>query len=201
MKTGNIGNEPRYKVGDVVSAVSMINRVDNGTIESVSRSTGSYKGWIYKIDGNTYAEYDIYTDRKMFIANSAITEMFSANSLYANCIADLISMCEDKTNALFILTKDDWEKVSDTASQLEIKGYSMSLFMYTDSTGDRMERQTFTELLVCREDCGDDYIYTDWYLKVNGGWVSVFENFEDMVYIHIADILNKVISKWITDRK
>lgn len=200
MKNGNIGNEPRYKVGDVVSAVSMINRVENGIIESVSRSTGSYKGWIYKIDGDTYAEYDIYTDRKMFVAKSAITELFSAYSLYANCIADIMSMCEDKTNALFTLTQDDWEKVSDTASQLEIKDCAMSLFMYTDSTGDRMEKQTFNELLVCREDCGDDYIYIDWFLKVNGEWVSVFENFEDMVYIHIADILNKVIGKWITDK-
>jgi hypothetical protein len=200
MKNGNIENEPRYKVGDVVSAVSMINRVENGIIESVSRSTGSYKGWIYKIDGDTYAEYDIYTDRKMFVAKSAITELFSANSLYANCITDIMSMCEDKTNALFTLTQDDWEKVSDDESRLEIKDCAMSLFMYTDSTGDRMERQTFTELLICREDCGDGYIYIDWFLKVNGGWVSVYENFEDMVYIKIADILNKVIGKWITDR-
>jgi hypothetical protein len=200
MEMEKVNETPRYKVGDVVSAITIFNRVDNGTIESVSRSTGSYKGWIYTINGNAYAEYAIISDKKMFIAKSAITEMFSANGLYSNCIADIVSMCEDKTNALFTLTQEDWEKVSNTTSQLEIKDCSISLMMYTDNTGDRMERQTFTELLICREDCGDDDVYIDWYLKVNDEWVCVFDNFEDMVYIHIADILNKTISKWINNR-
>ena len=198
MKTEKYTETPRYKIGEVVCAVNSLNKVEDEPITGVIRSTGTYKGWLYRVGGYSFTEYEIYKDKKMFTAMSAVTDLFNAHQIYTNCIADIQEMCTQKTNALYELTKDNWKDVGNDTREFVIDNLSISLMMYSDNTGDSMERTTFTELLISRVQCDEYEIYIDWYVKVNGVWMSVFDNFEDIVYITIANLLDQAISNWIS---
>ena len=88
--------QPKYKVGDYVSAVDNCGQEHNTIIKEIIRKNDIY---LYKVKNQWFNENKIFTNEKDYQV-SVMLHRRPASCIYNDAIYDIIGLCEEKSDVL-----------------------------------------------------------------------------------------------------
>ena len=168
--------QPKYKVGDYVSAVDNCGQEHNTIIKEVIRKNDIY---LYRVNGHLFNEDNIFTNEKDYQV-SVMLHRRSASCVYNDAMCDIIGLCEEKSD---VLLGDKKELIVEFGEVDAVK--------YID--WDDIKGIKFNKLKITKE-VDEDNTYISWFVydeTEDEKWVNVFENYWDNIYCAIDIILTR----------
>ncbi len=167
--------QPKYKVGDYVSATDVCFTAHNSIITEMLKHDDIY---LYKVNNHWFNEKNIYTHERDYQIGCALNRI-PATQTYMNVMNDIIGLCEEKTNVLL-----------GDKTELVIEFGEVDAIKYVD--WDDTKGVKFSKLKLSKE-VNTDEEYISWciYDETENDWVDVFENYWDYIYVTIDIILTR----------
>ena len=168
-------NQPKYKIGDYVSATDVCFTAHNSIITEMLKHDDIY---LYKVNNHWFNEKNIYTNERDYQIGCALNRI-PATQTYMNTMNDIIGLCEEKTNVLL-----------GDKTELVIEFGEVDAIKYVD--WDDTKGVKFSKLKLSKEVNNDDE-YISWciYDETENDWVNVCENYWDYIYVTIDIILTR----------
>ena len=88
--------QPKYKIGDYVSAVNNCGQEPNTIIKEIIRKNDIY---LYRVKNQWFNENNIFTNEKDYQV-SVMLHRRPASCIYNDAIYDIIGLCEEKSDVL-----------------------------------------------------------------------------------------------------
>lgn len=183
--TINTTNQPKYKVGDYVSAVATIYSDCAKPIQDIIVNPNN--NFLYKVNGHIYTESELCTNDKEYNIKLVFSGGLHSPIMYRNAIDDLIYRCERLSE---IYLDGASEKVVDVDERA---------MMYCDEDTETIMRYVTITKLKLEKEVEYEENYYNWYVEVNGKWIPVFENFWDYIYTTIGIILERELTKLLSE--
>ena len=168
--------QPKYKVGDYVSAVDNCGQEHNAIIKEVIRKNDIY---LYRVNDHLFGENSIFTNDKDYQV-SVMLHRRSASCVYNNAMNDIIGLCEEKSEVLL-----------GDKNELVIEFGEVDAVKYIDWND--IKGVKFNKLKITKE-VDEDITYISWFVydeTEDEKWVDVFENYWDNIYCSIDIILTR----------
>ena len=168
--------QPKYKVGDYVSAVDNCGQEHNTNIKEIIRKNDIY---LYRVKNQWFNENNIFTNEKDYQV-SVMLHRRPASCIYNDAIYDIIGLCEEKSD---VLLGDKNELVVEFGEVDAVK------YIYWED----IKGIKFNKLKITKE-VDEDNTYISWFVydETEGEkWVNVFENYWDNIYCVIDIILTR----------
>lgn len=175
METNEI-KQPKYKVGDYVSAIDACFTAHNSIItETLKHDDDIY---LYKVNNHWFNEKNVYTNERDYQIGCVLNRT-SATHTYMNVMNDIIGLCGEKTELLL-----------GDKSEMVIEFGEVDAIKYVD--WDDTKGVKFSKLKLSKEVNNDDE-YISWciYDETENDWVNVCENYWDYIYVTIDIILTR----------